>query len=75
MDTLKERRARPPEPDGGDDRPGAPSALEASYWLAEFRDVAESDEARQAFARDPIFPTDDEIARIEREVEEEFRGR
>ena len=76
MDTLKERKVRAPSPaDDETDRREAPSALEASYWLAEFRDVAESDEARQAFARDPIFPTDDEIARIEREVEEEFRGR
>ena len=68
LDSLKERKARPVPPPDEMGRPEAPSRLEAAYWLAEFRDVAESDEARQAFARDPIFPSDEEIARIEREV-------
>jgi len=72
MDALKGRRPKPPEPEEPP-RPETTSAREAAYWLEEFRDVAESDEAREAFARDPIFPSDEEIARIEREVEEEFR--
>jgi len=74
MDTLKERKPRAPEPEEPS-RAGSLSPRESAYWLEEFRDVAESDEAREAFARDPIFPSDEEIARIEREVEEEFRRR
>ncbi len=35
--------------------------------------MAESEEAREVFRGDPSFPTDEELARIEREVEEEFR--
>ncbi len=72
MDALKGRKAAP-GPVDETDRPPAPTANEAAAWMAEFRDLAESEEAREAFARDPIFPSDDEIARIEREVEEEFR--
>jgi len=74
MDSLKGRKSRPPEPEEPP-RPEAPSAFETAFWLAEFRDVAESEEAREAFARDPIFLSDEEIARIEREVEDEFRPR
>ncbi len=69
MDARKERRPVPPAPD----RPGPPSTAEAAFWLDEFRDLAESDEAREAFARDPIFPSDEEIAKIQREVDDEFR--
>ena len=56
-------------------RPEAPDAQEAAFWLEEFRELAESDEAREVFRGDPSFPTDEELARIEREVEEEFRRR
>jgi hypothetical protein len=73
MDSRKERK-RPaaiatPEPT----RAEAPTAQEAAFWLEEFREVVESQEAREIFRGDPSFPTDDELARIEREVEEEFR--
>ncbi len=74
MDSRKERKANPP-PIEDHPRSAAPSAGEAAFWLEEFRELADSDEARAAFARDPIFPSDEEIARIEREVEDEFRRR
>jgi uncharacterized protein len=75
LDSRKERKRTPtvaaPEPP----RSEAPTALEAAFWLEEFRDVVESQEAREIFRGDPSFPTDEELARIEREVEEEFRRR
>ncbi|WP_435007147.1 NYN domain-containing protein [Tundrisphaera lichenicola] len=52
-----------------------PSAEEAEFWLEEFRDLVESEEVREAFKGDPAFPTDEELARIAREVEDEFLGR
>jgi predicted RNA-binding protein with PIN domain len=74
IDTLKRRKpvgVPDLEPEPPRDRSLNPR--EAAFWLEEFRELAESDEARQAFARDPAFPSDDEVARIAREVEEEFR--
>jgi predicted RNA-binding protein with PIN domain len=73
LDSLKERR-RPakvvaPQPRS----PEIPTAEEAAFWLEEFRDVVESEEAREIYRGDPSFPTDEELAQIEREVEEEFR--
>ena len=73
MDSRKGRQKAPPPPDERA-RPEAPTAREAAFWLEEFREVAESEEAREVFRGDPSFPTDEELARIEREVEEEFRG-
>ena len=75
MDTLKERKKAPATKDEGPDRPEAPSAQEAAFWLEEFRELAESEEAREVSRGDPSFPTDEELAQIEREVEEEFRRR
>ncbi len=71
MDSRKDRRPQPVEPA----RPVAPASAEADFWLEEFRDLAESEEAREAFARDPIFPSDEEIAEIARQVDDEFRRR
>jgi predicted RNA-binding protein with PIN domain len=75
MDGLKGRK-KPPEPSPeAPARQEVPTAQEAAYWLEEFRELAESEEAREVARGDPSFPTDEELARIEREVEEEFRGR
>jgi uncharacterized protein len=41
-------------------------------WLETFRHVADEPDAREALGSDDFVPTDEEIARIEREVEEEF---
>ena len=80
MDDRKRRRpiglTRPavapapaPAPDSdADERPGAPSPLESAYWMAEFRDLAASEEGRAIGRGDAAFPTDDELARIAREV-------
>jgi uncharacterized protein len=75
MDSRKERkRSTPPSPSLQEQpRQEVPTAQEAAFWLEEFREVAESLEAREIFRGDPSFPTDEELARIEREVEEEFR--
>jgi uncharacterized protein len=75
MDSLKERKRPSPVPPEEPSRQEVPTVQEAAFWLEEFREVAESEEAREIFRGDPSFPTDEELARIEREVEEEFRGR
>ncbi len=59
-------------------RPEKPSNLseeELAYWAEEFGDLERSGELKDAFKRDPMFPSDDEIAQIEREVEREDRER
>lgn len=74
MDALKERKRPEVTPPAAEpDRQEVPSASESAYWMEEFRELVESEEAREVFRGDPSFPTDDELARIEREVEEEFR--
>jgi predicted RNA-binding protein with PIN domain len=75
LDSRKERKRQSspvlkPQP-----LPEVPSAEEAAFWLEEFREVVESQEAREIFRGDPSFPTDEELAQIAREVEEEFRRR
>ncbi len=74
MDDLKERRHAPAPPEDRA-RSEGPTAAEAAYWLEEFGDLTELEEAREAFRGDPAFPTDEELARIAREVEDEFRRR
>jgi len=57
-------------------RPEKPTELseaEAAFWAREFGEIERSGELKKAFGRDPMFPSDEEIARIEREVEREFR--
>ena len=75
MDSRKERKKAPSTALEEPARPEGPDAQEAAFWLEEFRELAESDEAREVFRGDSSFPTDEELARIEREVEEEFRRR
>jgi predicted RNA-binding protein with PIN domain len=73
MDSRKERKRPPAAEPAEASRPEVPSAQEAAFWLEEFREVAESEEAREVARGDPSFPTDEDLARIEREVEDEFR--
>jgi len=47
-----------------------PTAGEAAMWLEVFRDVADAPESREALGSDFV-PTDEELERIRREVEEE----
>ncbi len=73
MDALKERKRVTFRSPQVQPIPEVPTAQEAEFWLHEFRELAESDEVRDAFRPDPTLPTDEDLARIEREVEEEFR--
>jgi predicted RNA-binding protein with PIN domain len=73
MDSRKERKRPPATGPAEPARDEVPTAQEAAFWLEEFRELAESEEAREIFRGDPSFPTDAELAQIEREVEEEFR--
>ena len=73
MDSLKARKRAPAPVEDESARRKAPSAAESEFWLQEFREVVESEEAREVARGDPSFPTDEELARIAREVEEEFR--
>lgn len=73
LDSLKEKKRPTPEARAEEDRQGVPTAQESEFWMAEFRDLVESDEAREVFRGDPWFPTDEELARIAREVDDEFR--
>jgi predicted RNA-binding protein with PIN domain len=72
LDRAKRRRSEPSEP-AGPEKPSSLSEAEAAYWAREFGEVERSGELKQAFERDPMFPSDEEIARIAREVEREGR--
>ncbi len=75
MDSLKERKRPAKVVKVEIPREEAPDGDEAAFWLEEFREVVESPEAREIYRGDPSFPTDEELAQIAREVEEEFRRR
>ena len=75
MDARKEKKQQAARAEAAEARRPAPTGGEAAYWAREFADVEDSEDARALFEHDPIFPTDAEIARIEREVEAEFRRR
>ncbi|HEV3166830.1 MAG TPA: NYN domain-containing protein [Isosphaeraceae bacterium] len=45
---------------------------EAAYWRHEFRDVVADPETKQQLGGEPSFLTDEEIAKIEREIENEL---
>ena len=68
------RAGPPPAPfPRGARREDGPSAAEADFWLAEFSEVDRAPETRQALRSADFVPTDEEIERIAREVDEEFR--
>jgi predicted RNA-binding protein with PIN domain len=75
--TLEGRKrskgARPSQPVTDEERARreGPSPEEAGFWLAEFQDVANEPDVREARRGGGFVPTDEEIARIEREVDEE----
>jgi predicted RNA-binding protein with PIN domain len=75
LDSRKERKRTPMVAASEPARAEIPTAEEAAFWLEEFRDVVESQEAREIYRGDPSFPTDEELAQIAREVDEEFRRR
>ena len=53
------------------EKPTSVSEAESAYWQRQFGELDRSGEVRAAFARDPMFPSDEEIAQIAREVERE----
>jgi len=55
------------------EKPMTLSQAESDFWVREFGEIERSGELEQAFGRDPMFPSDDEIRQIEREVDREFR--
>ena len=55
------------------EKPATVSEAESAFWVREFGEVERSGELKAAFERDAMFPSDEEIAKIEREVEREFR--
>jgi predicted RNA-binding protein with PIN domain len=72
LDRPARSRQEPVEPTSPE-KPTGLSEAEAAYWAREFGEVERSGELKAAFGRDAMFPSDEEIARIEREVEREFR--
>ncbi len=75
LDSRKARKNHPLRPVEPEARTSSLDAREAAYWVEEFRDLVDSEASKELFRRDPIFPTDAELALIEREVEDEFRRR
>lgn len=75
-DDFLDHLARPGREAASPQTPEKPTSLseaESAYWAREFGEVERSGELQQAFERDPMFPTDEELARIAREVDRESR--
>ena len=73
-DDFLDQLARPRRETAAPPTPEKPTTLteaESAYWAREFGEVERSGELRKAFERDPMSPTDEEIARIAREVDRE----
>lgn len=77
---LQERERKPrilttsPDREPPRERADSLSPEERAQWLEEFAEIIDSHEAREAFRTPDFAPSDEELARITREVEEEFRG-
>lgn len=74
LDDRRAARARAQDrPRNDDARPASgPSSEEAEYWAREFADLDELPETREALSPDSVMLTDEEIARLEREIDREF---
>lgn len=55
------------------EKPTSVSEVESAYWAREFGEIERSGELKEAFGRDPMFPSDEEVEQISREVDREFR--
>ena len=69
--SSQEGPSKPAPPSPPVDRNSPPSAEEAALWLQEFGYLDESPETKEAFTPGPALLTDAEIARIQREIDEE----
>jgi predicted RNA-binding protein with PIN domain len=67
----REKGTGSPEARSVADRPATPSADDSAYWLEQFRELEEAPEARELEVRRSSLLTDEEIARIQREVDGE----
>jgi predicted RNA-binding protein with PIN domain len=74
LETSKRKSTPLPRPTAEEEaRLHGLSPEEAAGWLEVFGHVADEPDAREALGTGGFVPTDDEIARIEREVEDEFK--
>jgi uncharacterized protein len=75
LDARKERRARTPSPPPPQDepRPTELSPEESAHWLREFAELDHDPATQEALAPDDVMLTDEEIDRLQREVDGEFR--
>ena len=73
LDARKRRKVPPPIDPPKPSLAPQVSAEESAYWQREFRGVDAMPETREAFSPESAMLTDDDIARIEREIEREFR--
>ena len=67
----REKAAKLPDATSVPDRPMTPSPDDLAYWLEQFRELQETPEARELEVRHSTLLTDEEIARIQREVDDE----
>jgi predicted RNA-binding protein with PIN domain len=67
----RQKAATLPEAFSVPDRPATSFADDSAYWLEQFRELEEAPEARELEVRDSALLTDEEIARIQREVDSE----
>lgn len=78
LDARKRKRSRPtfvpPREAPGTGRLAEPdlSPEETAHWVREFADLDQMPETREALSPNPPMLTDDEIARLELEIEGEF---
>lgn len=68
---LTERRHTRPAPPPPPERGASQSTAEAAHWLSVFSNVAEEPGVADSLRASDFVPTDDEIARIEREIRDE----
>jgi uncharacterized protein len=65
----RDAEPRNPQPE----KPDGVTEAESAYWAEQFGEVERSGELKEAFGRDAMFPSDEEIKQIEAEIEREFR--
>jgi uncharacterized protein len=74
LESSRGSRAAPPPPTNEEEaRLHGLSPEEAAAWLDAFKDVAIDPESQESLGQGSFIPTDDEINRIAREVDEEFK--
>ncbi|MGO9599105.1 MAG: NYN domain-containing protein [Isosphaeraceae bacterium] len=67
----RQKAAGSPEANSVPARPATSSADDSAYWLDQFRELEDAPEVRELEVRDSTLLTDEEIARIQREVDGE----